>query len=61
MSNISTHKKQYTYSETLPTVASVVNKIRSLEALNRQEELVYLMHIKGISEEAANKAIDNKE
>lgn len=53
-------KKIYTTSETLPEVANVIAKLRSMQSLSAKEELVYLIQVKNLSKEEAKKIIDNK-
>lgn len=53
-------KKKYIFSKTVPTIAHVILKVRLMETLTLKEELIYLMHVKGITKEAAQKIIDNK-
>lgn len=53
-------KNKYIFSKTLPDVANVILKVRLMQSLTQKEELIYLMHVKGISKEAAKKIIDNK-
>ena len=53
-------KKQYAFSKTALVVADVIAKIRSMQSLTAEEELVYLIQVKNIPKEAAEKIIENR-
>ena len=51
-------KKIYTFSKTPLVIANVIAKMRSMQSLTPKEELVYLVHVKQMSEEQAKKMIE---
>lgn len=53
-------QKRYIFLKTLSKVTNVINKVKSLQLLNEEEELVYSIHVKGMSEENALRFIHNK-
>ena len=53
-------KKQYFFLKTLPNVANVIHKVKSMQRLTEEEELIYCIQVKGMSEEMAQRFIKNK-
>jgi ABC-type Na+ transport system ATPase subunit NatA len=53
-------KKPYFFLQTLPAVADVITKVRLMHTLTVEEELVYLMQVKNMSKEEAEKIIENR-
>jgi len=60
MKNHMPPKKKYIFSNTIPGIANVILKVRQMQSLTKKEELLYLIHVKGMSQDAAKKIIDNK-
>ena len=53
-------QKRYLFLKTLSKVTNVINKVKSLQLLNEDEELIYCIHVKGMNEETALRYIHNK-
>ena len=43
-----------------PQLAEVIHKVKRMEELSQEEELVYLMYIEEVPEEEARKIINNR-